>query len=72
MLTRSSGRLWLQADSLKHREQEIEIASQERLIELKQVERTNELDTLADNLGVDKEEADVRVRLRRAEECRPK
>jgi hypothetical protein len=62
-----TGRLWLQADSLKHREQEIEIASQERLIELKQVERTNELDTLADNLGVDKEEADVRVRLRRAE-----
>ena len=62
-----TGRLWLQADTLKHREQEIEIASQERLIELKQVERTNELDTLADNLGVDKEEGDVRVRLRRAE-----
>jgi hypothetical protein len=62
-----TGRLWLQADSLKHNEQEIEIASQERLIELKQVERTNELDTLADNLGVDKEEADVGVRLRRAE-----
>jgi len=36
-----TGRLWLQADTLKHREQEIEIASQERLIELKQVERTN-------------------------------
>jgi hypothetical protein len=60
-------RLWLQADKHKHRELEVEIASQERLIELKQVERTDELDTLADNLGVDKEEADLRVRLRRAE-----
>ena len=62
-----TARLWLQADALKHREKEIEIASQERLIELKGTERSNELDTLADNLDVDKEEADLRVRLRRAE-----
>ena len=59
------GQIWLQTQNLENTEQQQEVASQERLLELKQYEKGHELDVLEAHLDVDREESDLQVTKRR-------
>ncbi|MFP6617786.1 MAG: GYF domain-containing protein [Pirellulaceae bacterium] len=62
---KEKGQIWLQTQNLENTEQQQEVASQERLLELKQHEKDHELDVLEAHLDVDREESDLQVSKRR-------
>ena len=62
---KEKGQIWLQTQNLENIEQQQEVASQERLLELKQHEKDHELDVLEAHLDVDREESDLQVSKRR-------
>ena len=59
------GNIWLQTENLENIEGKQEVATEERLLELKQHEKGHELDVLEANLDVDREEGDLAVSKRR-------
>ncbi|MCH8829852.1 MAG: hypothetical protein IID45_09775, partial [Planctomycetes bacterium] len=59
------GEVWLQKEGLAQTEALNEIYSEEELLRIKKAERSNDLEVLADNVAVDRMEADLASKIRR-------
>jgi len=62
---KQKGEIWLQKDGLTQQKSQQEIEADRRLLEIKKQEKSNELDVLAANVDIDKDEGKLAAELRR-------